>query len=182
MNLSNLFFNTLNKVDKRMAKIIFNTLLLIALISTFAIYKFLISLPDKLHLRNNVVDFLYHYNFIVYGILVIKISGIIYHHAKKKTALTILGYSILGLTLVCSILCICLIISIGPALSIEDEEIAVYDDGIVMTRQYDWRGDTLGYRYLKINHKIFLKELTDEEYKKAEIDHGDLTELKKNRS
>lgn len=57
--------------------------------------------------------------------------------------------------------------------------IAVYDDGIVMTRRYDWRGDTLGYRYLKINHKIFLKELTDEESKKAEIDHGDLAELKK---
>ncbi len=49
MNLANLFYNTLNKVDKRMAKIIFNTLLLIALISTFAIYKFLISLPDNLH-------------------------------------------------------------------------------------------------------------------------------------
>ncbi|SFL50205.1 hypothetical protein SAMN05216390_13617 [Lachnospiraceae bacterium KH1T2] len=45
MNLANLFYNALIKVDKRMAKIIFNTLLLIALISTFAIYKFLISLP-----------------------------------------------------------------------------------------------------------------------------------------
>lgn len=181
MNLANLFYNALIKVDKRMAKIIFNTLLLIALISTFVIYKLLISLPDNLHLRNNVVDFLYHYNFIVYGILVIKISCIIYHHAKKKTALTKFGYSILGFILVCSYLGIFFFIGFGTAIS-KEKEIVVYDDDIVMTRWEDWLGNSWGYHYLKINHKIFLKELTDEEYKKAEIDHGDLAELKKNRS
>lgn len=158
---------------KKILKIILVVLLTIAGVSTIKAHRYLFSgnyQENGLRLRAFWESALFYYIYAVWAVIVIVIARMLYKMVSESVRKGIIVLSIVSL----------LVIGVswfmyGFGLEIsQGKEINVYGDGIVLVKKEDWHGSAYGYSYMKIENKIFIRDMTPAEVQEAIKLHGEL--------
>ena len=123
----------------------------------------------RIRLRPFYESCLFNYVYIVWLLIAIVIIRAFYKAVAGKTRAFIIFLS------VCTFLILggfWFLEGFGIEVS-QDKEIVVYDDGTVLVKSEDWRGDTCGYSYKEIEDKFYSRPLEDNENAYAIRKHGD---------
>ena len=140
----------------------------------FAVFEYYEA--GRIRLRPFYESCLFNYVYIVWLLIAIVIIRAFYKAVADKTrAFTIF-------------LAVCTFLILGGFWFLEgfrievsqDKEIVVYDDGIVLVKSEDWRGDTCGYSYKEIENKFYSRRLEDNENADVIKKHGDKLIIKPN--
>ena len=158
---------------KKILKIILLILLTIAGVSTIKVHRFLFSgnyQADGFRLRAFWETALFYYIYVVWAVIVIVIARMLYKRVSESVRKGIIVLSIVSLFVIGASW---FMHGFGLEIS-QSKEINVYGDGIVLVKKEDWLGSAYGYSYMKIENKIFIRDMTPAEAHEAIKLHGEL--------
>ncbi len=158
---------------KKILKIILLILLTIAGASTIKAHRFLFSgnyQADGLRLRAFWETALFYYIYVVWTVIVIVIARMLYKRVPESVRKGIIVLSIVALLVIGASW---FMYGFGLEIS-QSKEINVYGDGIVLVKKEDWLGSAYRYSYMKIENKIFIRDMTPAEAHEAIKLHGEL--------
>ncbi|SEA73800.1 hypothetical protein SAMN02910384_02225 [Pseudobutyrivibrio sp. ACV-2] len=158
---------------KKILKIILLILLTIAGASIIKAHRFLFSgnyQADGLRLRAFWETALFYYIYVVWAVIVIVIARMLYKWVSESVRKGIIALSIVALLVIGASW---FMHGFGLEIS-QGKEINVYGDGIVLVKKEDWLGSAYGYSYMKIENKIFIRDMTPAEAHEAIKLHGEL--------
>ena len=158
---------------KKILKIILVVFLTIAGVSTIKAHRYIFSgnyQENGMRLRAFWESALFYYIYAVWAVIVIVIAKMLYKMVSESVRKGIIVLSIFSLLVIGASW---FMYGFGLEIS-QSKEINVYGDGIVLVKKEDWLGSTYGYSYMKIENKIFIRDMTPAEVHEAIKIHGEL--------